>query len=298
MGWRAVLLSALVSAACYVPDPAAGGPCSSMFECPFGQSCDRTAPAGPTCNTAPGGDVPPPNDHPPGAIDVSPGGRFPFDASRATDDADVPCGTGAGRPDVFYRIKLDGPEVLYLDTIGSSGDPAIAVFAGDCASLGASEACADHVCGAHAQGAWRLPAGEHCIVVDRATGPGQLQVGRGGHDGDPLPARSGTVTGNTCNDDNNNNAGCGCEPARDHHYFFTLCPGATATANLETCTGTAFDTVLQLRDGTYAGIACTDDDACNNVQEKLSRSITGPGLFWAIVDGCDECGPYTLSYSY
>ena len=296
MGWRAALLPALVAAACYGPEPAAGGPCSSRFECPFGQVCDRTALAGPTCNAAPSGDVPLPNDQPPGAIDVSAGGRFVFDASGAADDADASC--GAGGPDVFFRFELDGPEVVYLDTIGSAGDPAIAVLAGDCASRGDVEACADHTCGAHAQGAWHLPAGTHCIVVEGATGPGQLQVVRGGHDGEPLPARAGTVTGNTCNDDDNNNAGCGCEPARDHHYFFTLCPGATATAHLETCTGATWDTVLQLRDGTYAGIACTDNDSCQAAQETLTRAVTGPGLFWAIIDGCADCGPYTLSYSY
>jgi hypothetical protein len=268
-----------------------------MFECPFGQVCDRTAPGGPTCTAAPSGDVPPPNDHPLGAVEISVGGKFPFDATRATDDIDARCGAAAG-PDLFYQIKLDGSEVVYLDTIASAGDPAVAVFAGDCPMPGAAEACADHVCGAHAQGAWRLAGGAHCIVVEGATGPGQLTVVRGGHNGDPLPARSGTVTGNTCNDDNNNNAGCGCEPARDHHYFFTLCPGATANAHLETCGAATWDTVLQLRDGTYAGIACTDEDECQGAQETLTRSITGPGLFWAIIDGCDECGPYTLSYSY
>ncbi|HWU88035.1 MAG TPA: hypothetical protein VN253_12200, partial [Kofleriaceae bacterium] len=180
MGWRAVLLPALASAACYAPEPATGGPCSSTFECPSGQLCDRSAAGGPTCIAAPSDDGPPPNDHPPGAIDVSAGGRFAFNATSATDDAAGTCGASGAAPDVFFQLELDRPEVVYLDTIGSAGDPSITVLAGSCASPGTSEACADHVCGADAQGAWRLPAGLHCILVDRATGAGQLTVVRGG----------------------------------------------------------------------------------------------------------------------
>jgi hypothetical protein len=307
MGWRAAILSAVLSAACYAPEPAIGGPCSASLECPTGQLCDRAAATGPTCVLMPGGggdgsgsgsnaDGTPANDRPAGAIDVSAGGMFAFDASRATDDADAACGASGG-PDVFFQIKLTRPEVIYLDTIGAAGEPAIAVLAGECTARGASEACVDHTCGPDAQGAWRLGVGIHCILVDRATGPGQLKVARGGRDGDPLPSRSGTVTGNTCNDDDNNSARCDCGPAQDHHYFFALCPNTTAMARLDTCGGANWDTVLQLRDGTNRDLGCIDDGSCGT-QGTLTRMITGPGLFWAIIDGCDECGPYMLSYSY
>jgi len=306
MGRRAAILSALLLAACYAPEPAAGGRCSASFECPSGQLCDRAAAAGPTCVFSPSGDGSgggssdngdgPANDRPAGAIDVSAGGAFAFDAGRATDDADATCGASGG-PDVFFKIVLAQPEVVYLDTIGAAGEPALEVLAGDCTARGATEACADHVCGADAQGAWRLGAGVHCILVDRATGAGELKVVRGGRDGDPLPGRAGMVTGDTCNDDNNNNARCGCEPAEDHHYFLTLCPNVTATARIETCGGADWDTVLQFRDATNRDLACIDDGDCD-VQGSLTRTLTGPGMFWAIIDGCTECGPYKLTYSY
>src|SRR5262249_36991084 len=143
-------------------------------------------------------------------------------------------------------------------------------------------------------------AGDHCIIVDHAgtpPGPGQLTVVRTHLDGDPLPARSGSVSGDTCKDDNSNDARCGFEPGKDHHYFFTLCPNAMATAHLETCGGANWDTVLQLRNGAGSNLACNDDAACAD-QSSVTHDITGPGLFWAIIDGAQECGAYTMQYSY
>jgi hypothetical protein len=292
---RAALLLAAVPAGCYAPSPTAGGPCSPSLSCPTGQRCDRESSQGPTCVEAVSG-----GNDPAQAIDVAEGGRFKFDATGARDDFDAPCGAGAG-PDVFFRISLPAPEVLYLDTEDSSGTTAIAVHQGSCASIGAAEACAAGTCGEVAQGAWRLPAGEHCIIVDHAgvpSGPGQLTVVRTHRDGDPLPGRTGMVTGNTCTDDDNSNeARCGCEPGKDHHFFFTLCPDAEVTAHLETCGTATWDTVVQLRDGTDDSIGCNDDASCGG-QSSLTRDISGPGLFWAIIDGCSECGAYTMRYSY
>jgi hypothetical protein len=293
-GWRAALLLAAAPAGCYAPTPVPGGACTAELECPSGLICDQSVPDTPTCIEAPASS----NDRPSGAIDVSAGGRFDFDARGARDDFDAPCAAASG-PDIFFRISLPAPEVLYLDTDGSSGSPAIAIHQGGCTSKGGAEACVAQTCGEVAQGAWRLPAGEHCIIVDHAgapPGPGQLTVLRTHRDGDPLPDRSGVVTGNTCNDDNSNDASCGCEPGKDHHYFFTVCPATTVTAHVDTCTAT-WDTVLQLRDGNEERIACNDDGMCGD-QSTLTRQLTGPGLFWAIVDGCFDCGAYTMQYSY
>jgi len=30
----------------------------------------------------------------------------------------------------------------------------------------------------------------------------------------------------------------------------------------------------------------------------VAPTLRGPGLFFVIVDGCDESGPYTLSYQF
>lgn len=256
---------------------------------------------------------------PPGVTDVSAGGTFPFDARDGEDGIAAPCATAAG-PEARFQIAVGAPEVVYFDTFGSAGNPAIAIYSGGCAKLGASEACADDTCGGmQAQGAWKLGAGAHCIVVDHAGAPdgaGQLQVIRGRHDGDPLAGRAGSVSGDTCMDDDSNDADdgdfdCGSEPGRDHHYFFTLCPAETVMARVDTCGAATFDTVLQIRDGRDIALGCDDDDddngdptgACNDLERsRLATSVTGAGLFWAIVDGYDDlgepnpCGTYTMNY--
>lgn len=164
-------------------------------------------------------------------------------------------------------------------------------------------ACAGDTCGAQAQGAWLLAPGTHCIIVDHAgepDGPGRLSVRRTGRAGDPLPGAMGTVAGNTCDDDDSNDAPCGCGSDRDHHYFFTVCPETRVTARIDTCGRADWDTVVQLRDGAEDGLGCNDDAAgtCGAAtgESSLTRDVEGPGLFWAIIDGCDDCGEYTLAY--
>ena len=316
----AVVLAAL--AGCYSPNPAAGIPCSPTQACPTGQHCDLDAPGGPTCIAkggspgSNGGDDGPAddpgtmspdasptpvgsaNDLPGAARDVSAGGAFTYDLANAHDDTASPC--AAGSVDLFFRITLAAPEVIYLDTFGSAANVAVAVRAGSCLTPGAVEACVDDSCGGkQVQGAWNLAAGDHCIVVEQAdaTGPstGTLSVVRGTRAGDPLVGKSGTVSGDTCKDDNSNTAGCGCEPAQDHHYFFTVCPNTSGAARLETCDKADWDTVVQFRSAANAGLGC-NDDSCG-IQSELSRTISAPGLYWAIIDGCDDCGTYTMAYT-
>lgn len=313
MRLTASTLAALILAGCYSPSPELGAPCSPSFECPTGQVCDRGAAGGPRCGGAQ-------DELPPGVTDVSGGGAFPFDARGNADEIAAPCATAPG-PEVRFQLSLAASEVVYLATFGSSGNPVIAIYEGGCAELGTSEACADDTCGGvQAQGAWPLAAGSHCIVVDHAgvpDGEGALEVVRSGNAGDPLTGRSGTVTGDTCKDDNTNDAdnnddkvACGDEPAPDHHYFFTLCPAETVMAHIETCGGASWDTVLQFRDGKNTEFGCDDDDdndvmptTCRDEDSSLTSSLAGPGLFWAIIDGFNDfmpesCGPYTLKYQF
>lgn len=309
--------SSLLWIACYGAQPAVGVPCGEGGACPGGQRCEvkadgaaicvRAGEPDPTAPDASAGDAPergdasalaPANDRPTDAIDVSAGGTFTIELAGASDDVATSCAAGAGA-DVFFELELATPEVIYLDTFGSDANAVIAVHAGACGAMTSLEACVDDSCGSvHAQGAWNLPAGTHCIVVDHvgdAVGVTQLEVVRGGRDGDPLIGTSGTVSGDTCRADNSNDASCGCEPAEDQHYFFTVCPAGTM-ATIATCGDATWDTVLQFRNGMHMGEGCTDD-SCGTVQSTLTRSLAGPGLFWAIVDGCVECGPYTLTYA-
>jgi hypothetical protein len=45
-------------------------------------------------------------------------------------------------------------------------------------------------------------------------------------------------------------------------------------------------------------IACEDNDQCGPTSENVSVAITTHGLYWVVVDGCSDCGPYTLTYNF
>ena len=85
-------------------------------------------------------------------------------------------------------------------------------------------------------------------------------------------------------------------PRSSHHYYFTACPGSAVAAHIEACGGATWDTVLQLRAAAGTSLGCTDD-SCANAASTLTRMVTGPELFWAIIDGCTDCGAYTMAYS-
>lgn len=247
----------------------------------------------------------PANDRPENATAIPGSGTFELDFTNAGDEAASSC--AAGRPEVFFRFTLPKAEVVYADTFGTPFDTALVLRRGGCAD-GEESACVDDSCGgAQSQGAWSLPAGDYCLIVEGAAATsemsalGKLTLVRGKENGDPLPAPSptaaGSVRGDTCKDDNSNDAGCGCEPAEDHHYFFTVCPQTQVAARFETCgTNATWDTVLQLRAGGGNGLAC-NDDACDDTSSMIGRTLREPGLYWAILDGCAACGSYELKYS-
>lgn len=305
----AALLASALLAACYEPEAAYGLPCTDDLRCPKGQRCFPTAADGLRCMTGPVIDelpapTSPPNDLPANAIDVSRGGRFDVAFGDSHDDLATSC--AAGRPEVFYQLKLAAPEVIYLDTFDLGVDTALSIRPGSCAAAGEETACIDNSCGGmQSQGAWKLPAGDHCIVVEGPAGTsspddmratGKLEVVRGEQNGDPLPDATGTLTGDSCRDDDSNQANCDCGAAEDHHYFFTVCPATTVMARFETC-GSTFDTVLQIRRGNGNSLGCNDEDTCDAVNEVLARTISTAGLYFAIVEGCNDCGNYMLKYS-
>ncbi|MCX5744598.1 MAG: MopE-related protein [Proteobacteria bacterium] len=294
-----------------------------------GTTCDAVAgaPSAETCGNAMdedcnGADAScPSNDTAAGAIDISAGGTFTVDLVAAHDDNWTPstlpqfdCGDQGGR-DVFYTFTLPAEEVVYFDTFGSNFDSVVRVFAGACTALGATKACSDDSCGTtRAQGAVDLPAGQYCLVVDQfdngqTTGSASLVFKRGGRAGTVLAFGTGTATssvaGTTTGGVDLSVASCEANTHQpDVAFAYVSCPTLTRTVSVNTCTGTAFDTVLSMRTGlsTGADIACSDDVAgCGNgLQAKIvSKAVTGASLQWVILDGFGTTGngAYTLSYS-
>jgi hypothetical protein len=89
----------------------------------------------------------------------------------------------------------------------------------------------------------------------------------------------------------------------DVAYFFTSCP-STTTVSANTCSGTAFDSIVYMRKGaaTSSDFACSDDvSGCGNgFQAKITgATVSGADLNWIIVDGFGQTGngAYTLTYS-
>ncbi len=289
-----------------------GTVCSASAGPPSAELCGNQVDE--DCN---GSDVACPiNDTAAGAIDISAGGTFTVDLSAAHDDnwtastATLDCGDQGGR-DVFYTFTLPAEEVVYFDSLASSFDTVIRVFAGSCTSIGATQACSDDACSTtRSQGAIDLPAGTYCLVLDQfssttTAGAASLTFKRGGRSGVALPAASGSVTGTTTGKTNQSVAGC--EPNSnqpDVGYFFLTCPSRTYTVAANTCTSTAFDSILYLRRGTATtgDVTCSDDETgCGNgFQARFTgASVSGANLNWLIVDGFGQTGNgnYTLTYS-
>jgi hypothetical protein len=252
----------------------------------------------------------PTNDFPTGAINISAGGVFTTDLVAAHNDQDFTgtgCGSTGGR-DVYYTFSLPAAEVVYVDTFGSSFDTTVRIFSGSCPSLGANAACFDDACSIlQTQGATQLAAGTYCLVLDQfsssqTTGTAVLTFTRGGRTGVAITGAS-SQTGNTCAGVDASDGSCRANTAPEAAYHFMACPSATRTVSANTCTGTTWDSVLYVRKapGT-TDAACNDDTTgcgASGLQSSISAtSVTGPGLFWLIVDGyMSNCGAYTLDYT-
>ena len=288
-----------------------------------GTSCSATpgAPGSETCGNGVDEDcngsdaICPANDLPAGAIDISGGGTFTVDLSAAHDDnwaastSTMDCGNQGGR-DVFYTFTLPAEEVVYFDSFGSDFDTVIRVFAGACTAIGATEACSDDACATtRSQGIADLPAGTYCLVLDQwsntvTAGSASLTFHRGGRAGVAIGPASGTFSGTTTGKTDLSVASCEANTHQpDVAHFFPVCPG-THTIAANTCTGTAFDTIIYLKSSTAtsADVACSDDETgCGNgLQSRFTNAaLTGPGLGLVIVDGFGQTGngSYTLTYS-
>ena len=253
----------------------------------------------------------PVNDRPASPLNISAGGTFTVDLSTANNDQDfsgTSCGSTGGR-DVYYTFTLPAPEVVYLDTFGSNFDTTLRVFNGPCSSLGALASCFDDSCSIlQTQGVLSLAGGTYCVVADQFSsgstlGALVLNFTRGGRTGTLLSLTSGTVTGTTCASTDVAAPGCQANDGPEVGYYFTVCPSTTRTVNASTCAAaTTYDSVVYLRRGsvTSGDLAC-DDDSCGTpalASILPATSITGPGLFWILVDGYNAtCGPYSLTYS-
>jgi hypothetical protein len=196
--------------------------------------------------------------------------------------------------DLWYRITLAVPSILYVDTFGSGFDTSLSIRSA-CGS--APVACEDDDCGTlQDQAVASLPAGTHYIALHTrlsTTGSFTLRW-------QTIPTSNGTATritaGGTFSGSTSGTgrvSGCVYDSgAPENLYYFTLCPATTRTVTASTCSGASWDTGLYLRSGgATTDLACADDSC--GVQSSISGSASGPGLFGIYMDGY-----YTNSGSY
>jgi hypothetical protein len=121
-----------------------------------------------------------------------------------------------------------------------------------------------------------------------------------------IPAGGGTFAATTTGP--STLAGSCANTASAPEQVFAWTPAATGTAVIQTCdgNGTAYDTVLYLRQGTCAGgseVACNDDTSGCQTSEphpyhgsRLTPSVVAGTTYFIVVDGyATSAGPFKLT---
>lgn len=237
------------------------------------------------------------------AHDVGGGGEYSVMITAATvSDVTPSCGGAGG--DVFFKLRLMVPELVYLSTYGSAIDTVLAVYSGAATCPGTESACTDDGCAltqSHVSGV--LPAGDYVIAVKAksagATGLVKLQVQRSPCTSAQLISGPMTVMGNNTSSTNANSLSCAGTGGLDDTYYVVTCPSSTMLT-AATC-GASWDTVLAVKSGSCrANETACDDDTCTGTASRIITPLARPGHWFIIVDGynANDKGTYPLSVSF
>ena len=256
-----------------------------------------------------------PNDFCDGAIDISAGGDFPGTTVGAVQDQDH-CSISAycdpGGSDVFYRLTLSGPEVVFLSLQGGTDwDAVLTVRAEGCA--GRQVGCNDDACGTYLpQWVGRLDAGTYWVVVDGCdpddSGAFTLRYAHspcpGTGEATTRITTGGTYWGNSCGWGNDTSSACGGRNDDDVPMYFGLCPGSHRVGASTCRDGEGWPSSLAIRTG--GGGTCGGAEAgcsgalpgsasCYVGRSWVERTLTGPELVFVLVDGAGAesyCGRF------
>lgn len=220
----------------------------------------------------------------PSVPDTVPGNTF-----GTTDDFSGSCG-GAGGPDREFVFTAPAAGTYTFDTRGSALDTVLYVLDGEC--MGAELGCNDDGDGPQSALAVDLEDGQTVTVVvdgDAAGGlPFNLRV-QSGSLVCPLADLGNTVPQSAAGDTTNLFAGtagsCGGVAGREAAYLFTA--PVTGTYSFDTF-GSAFESVLYVRDGACAGaeLACGNEGLLVDLQ--IGQQVT------VVIDSSGVGGAYEL----
>jgi hypothetical protein len=215
----------------------------------------------------------------------------------AGDSVTSICGA-RGNPDATYTFTAPDDATYSFDTIGSGFNTVLEVFDGDCS--GASLGCSDDAIDLLSQVLTPLRAGQTVVVAvggADASGPYQLNVAVaafGACAAIPLPSTVPlTLTGTTVGRAAALVPPCVQRGGPEVVYAFTA---PTAGRYVFDTTGSAFDTVLYVRDGGCQGgdLGCNHDNGAAS-QSQLSLTLSAGQAVAVVVDGYNGAmGDYTL----
>jgi hypothetical protein len=248
-------------------------------------------------------------------------GTFTFDLSHATGQAGVQC--AAVGPEVYYRIDVGAPIILYADTFGTTFDTVLYVAdaMGRYLSPPAGTsfvACNDDSCsGNQSQLYMPLNSGRYWLGVGAytsvAVSTGTLHVqqfvtGSAGFSPSPLVAGTATVTAPAMSGMGNISVATtgtdpGCSPGANPEFmtWFNACPTyAGGSFSATTCGLTGADTYLvQVSPARGATAIVRNNNGCSSPQATLaSAGITipsGAGFHALYLDTCGTTS--TTGYS-
>ncbi|WP_437677560.1 MXAN_6577-like cysteine-rich protein [Sorangium sp. So ce131] len=212
------------------------------------------------------------------------------------------CGSSSA-PEVVYSFTAPENGTYIFDTSGSSFNTILQVFDGTCG--GRSLGCNDDSGGPQSRVHVDLTAGQtvlavvdgqssnagdYVLKVERYTAPGTcstaIDLGR------TVPQ---TATGSTTGALNRHATTCGYSNTSEIVYTFTAPEDGRY---LFDTFGSAFDTILQLRQDGCAGVSLGCSDNAGNPQSAVNVPLVADQVVAVIVDGSSsQAGNYTLNVS-
>ncbi|AUX39413.1 hypothetical protein SOCE26_008040 [Sorangium cellulosum] len=212
------------------------------------------------------------------------------------------CGFSSA-PEVAYSFTAPENGTYIFDTFGSGFNTILQIFDGSC--RGRSLACNDDSGGPQSRVHVDLTAGQTVVVVvdgqssqagdyvlkvERYTAPGTCSTAL--DLGSTVPQ---TQTGSTTGALNGHATTCGSSSAPEMVYTFTAPEDGRY---LFDTFGSAFDTILQVREGSCAGASVGCSDNAGNSQSALNLPLVADQVVAVIVDGSSaSSGAFALNVS-
>jgi hypothetical protein len=250
----------------------------------------------------------PPNDQCAGAVALSGAGSSAGTLVGATAQT-TDCGSGV---EVFYRVTVSTPSIVYLSTVGGATFDTRLSYRGT-ACAGSAAQCVDDSCSSlQTHLAQRVGAGTHYFAVHTyysGTTPGPFTLsyrvipttsGTAVHVPDDDLAAPGTVqtySGTTASSGSLAPTSCGSSfagAAGENVYYFAQCPSDSRAYVVSTCTSTSYDSVVWARfNGSEIGC---NDDSCGLQSTMTTSTASGAGVVEVFVDGYSTAsGAYQMS---